>query len=88
LKDILDNGASFPLRKLNDKDRDLDNSYHIDRGNHKSLSKYAFFIDPVITEDVERGFALPLPVDVISKLKNISVAPLGCHKQNTMNENS
>jgi len=50
------------------------------------LSKYWTFIKPVITEDVERGFALPLPVEIINCLKQTSLAPLGCHKQTTINE--
>jgi hypothetical protein len=42
-------------------------------------------LDP-ISEDVERGFSLPLPMDVLFKIPNASLAPLGCHKQETINE--
>lgn len=39
-----------------------------------------------ITEDVIRGFALPLPIDAIFDIPNASLAPLGCRKQETINE--
>jgi hypothetical protein len=85
LKDILDNGASFPLTEMSDLERLTDVTFHSERGNHKSLTKYSSFIEPVINEDVERGFALPLPLETLKTLKYASLAPLGCHKQTTIN---
>jgi len=35
----------------------------------------------VISEDIERGFALPLPIDVMDNLPNSALAPLGCYKK-------
>jgi hypothetical protein len=43
-------------------------------------------LDPIISEDVIRGFSLPLPLDVLFKIPDASLAPLGCHKQDTINE--
>jgi hypothetical protein len=40
----------------------------------------------LINEDVERGFALPLPLDIIHHLPNASLAPLGCQEQETIDE--
>ena len=85
LRDILSNGASFPLLPISDEDRAKDVAFHRDWGNHKSLSKYSSFIEPVINEDIERGFALPLPLDILDKVSRVSVAPLGCHKQSSIN---
>jgi len=48
--------------------------------------KFEEFIDPVITEDIQRGFALPLPIEILPKLSGVSLAPLGCHKQTTIDE--
>ncbi len=86
LKDILDIGATFPLELISDENRAIDLAYHRDQGNHKSLSKFATFINPIISEDIEHGFALPLPIDLLDKLPNSSLAPLGCHKQTTIND--
>jgi len=78
LKDILDNGAAFPLDPISTEDR---LKVHKEQENHRSLSKFSTFIDPVISEDIERGFALPLPIDVMDNLPNSALAPLGCYKK-------
>ncbi len=38
----------------------------------------------IIKEDVERGFALPLPVETLQHIPHASLAPLGCVKQLTL----
>jgi len=38
----------------------------------------------LIEEDVIRGFALPLPISVIRKIPNASLAPLGCIEQESI----
>jgi hypothetical protein len=73
LKDILKNGANFPLEPISDEHMAIDLAYHRDRGNHKSLSKYATFIDPIISDDIECGFTLPLPIQVLDKIPNSSL---------------
>jgi len=78
LKDILDNRAAFPLDPISTEDR---LKVHKEQENHRSLSKFSTFIDPVISEDIERGFALPLPIDVMDNLPNSALAPLGCYKK-------
>lgn len=65
LQDILDNGASFPLEPISDKDRKEDLDFHSTRGNHKSTMKYFDVINNIVTEDIERGFALPLPLSIL-----------------------
>jgi len=87
LKEILLNGATFPLLEMSEEDRAMDIDFHKNRGNHKSLSKYATFINPIISEDIERGFALPLPLNILEKITKASLAPLGCHKQTTIDMN-
>lgn len=84
LKDILSNVATFPLEEISDEDRLADIEFHRSRGNHNSLDKFASFIAPVISEDIERGFALPLPLEVLPRISRASLAPLGCHKQTTI----
>jgi hypothetical protein len=85
LKEILDNGANFPLEPISKENRLKDLAFHKEWGNHRSLSKFSSFIDPVITEDIECGFTVPLSINTLDKLPNASLAPLGCHKQTTIN---
>jgi hypothetical protein len=56
LKDMLDNVATFPLLPFSQQERNIDLEFHLKRGNHKSTTKYKTMLDPIITEDVQRGF--------------------------------
>jgi hypothetical protein len=86
LKQILTHGASFPLSPMNEIQRNTDLEFHKNRGNHKSALKNAEILDKIIKEDVERGFALPLPIHLTKYIPNASIAPLGCQEQETINE--
>jgi len=63
-----------------------DLTYHRDRGSHKSSSKHLSKLDSIISEEISRDFALPLPIDILFKIPNATLAPLGCHQQETINE--
>jgi hypothetical protein len=86
LKEVLDSGATFPLNPISTTDRELDLSFHLERGNHKSAIKSKTILDNLISEDISRGFALPLPLDILPMIPNASIAPLGCQEQETINE--
>ncbi len=80
----MDNGATFPLHPIDDSDRKLDIDFHFSRVNHKSTLKHTDVIHRLISEDVTRGFALPLPTSILHKIPNASLAPLGCVEQETI----
>jgi hypothetical protein len=48
--------------------------------------KYQDAMDKAITEDITRGYALPLPLYLITSIPNASLAPLGCMEQDTITE--
>jgi len=85
INSILEKGASYPLDYILEDIRKGDIIYHKERGNHKSATKYSKMISSIIKEDVERGFALILPIQLLEKNPNASLAPLGCIKQHTIN---
>jgi hypothetical protein len=66
--------------------RSMDLRFHQERGNHKSAQKNKATLDKIIQEDVEIGFALPLPTQLLHLIPNASLAPLGCQEQETINE--
>jgi hypothetical protein len=81
LKEILEHGATFPLEEISDVDQATDLNFHSRRGNHKSaIDHHQIFLE-IIKEDVERGFALPLPTSILHSIPQASLAPLGCVKQ-------
>ncbi len=83
---ILDNGATFPLHYIDPETRSTDNAFHLDRGNHKSATKFHDILKDIIQDDVSKGYALILPIQILKHLINPSIAPLGCHQQETINE--
>jgi hypothetical protein len=88
LQEILSKGATFPLNDIPLQDRLKDLNFHATHGNHKSVIFHSQVIQELITEDVEQGFALPLPVTVLHFLPNALLAPLGCVKQTTLDLSS
>jgi hypothetical protein len=64
----------------------LDLIFHKERSNHKSTTKHMEKLDSIISEEISRGYALPLTIDILPKIPNASLAPLGCHQQETINE--
>jgi len=84
LKETLENGATFPLKEIAEADRVIHLNFHSRRGNHKSAMDYHQILLEIIKEDVERGFALPLPTSILHCIPKASLAPLGCVKQATL----
>jgi len=39
-----------------------------------------------IINNISRGFALPLPTEILHLIPNASLAPLGCVEQESINE--
>lgn len=77
---ILASGANFPLHPILLDICQHDIQYHKERGNHKSASKFKDILSKMIQEDVEHGFALPLPIEILPHIPNASIAPLGCQE--------
>jgi hypothetical protein len=71
---------------LYQRKKDIDLGFHWNLGNHKSIEKFKAMMDPLVNKDINHGFALPLPVDILYNISKASLAPLGCHKQETINE--
>jgi hypothetical protein len=86
LKDILNHGVEFPLMPISRMDRQLDLDFHQQRGNHKSAKVHSDIVRDNLTEDVNHGFALPLPMRCLSEIKDASLAPLGMQIQKTIDE--
>jgi hypothetical protein len=51
------------------------------RGNHKSAKNEPDQIDRLLKKEVDHGFAIPVPIDIVAKIKHSSVQPIGLAKQ-------
>ncbi len=84
---VLSKGESYPLRVISSEDRTKDIAFFISRGNHKSTLDNESTIRKLLQEDVTKCFSLVLPIDTAKHLPGLSISPLGCQQQDTINEN-
>jgi len=86
MKRILTHGSKWPLQPLNEENRIKDVEEALNFGNHKGAIKQQELLEKLVTGDVIRGFAIPLPLSKISQIPGILFAPLNIQAQNTINE--
>jgi hypothetical protein len=86
MKSILSNGSTWPLSPLDKFDRLLDINNALDFGNHKGAKGQQELLLKLVKEDVDRGFAFPLPLDKIKNIPSIILAPLSIQLQKTINK--
>ena len=86
MKQVLTHGLKWPLQPLDEKDRIKDVKEALVFGNHKGAIKQQDLLKKLVTDDVIRGFALPLPLNKITQILGVLLAPLNIQVQNTINE--
>jgi hypothetical protein len=86
LKEILQNGASFPLAPISNDDQRIDLIFHSQCSNHQSAIKNKEAMSSIIANDIIKGYAFPLPPDILFDIPQALLAPLGCIDQDTINE--
>jgi hypothetical protein len=86
MKQVLTNESKWPLQSLDEDDRKKDVEEALVFGNHKGAVKQQDLLVKLVTNDVIRGFALPLPLDKITQIPGVLLAPLNIQAQNAINE--
>ena len=81
-------GADYPLSPLSEKDRLDDIEFHLQRGNHKSVSSSAgqASINKAYDKEVKFGWQVPILPSIIKNIKHACIAPLGIAEQWSFNE--
>ena len=85
-QEILEHGAKYPLQELDHKDCLMDIHDAIVRGNHQSAVNNFDLLKSMMKTEVEYGYALPIPIEMIRCIPNAAVAPLGIVFQDTIDE--
>ena len=86
VKSLLTNGSSWPLQELSEEDRQKDVEEALVFGNHKQAETNPDLLTSLIVDDVTHGFALPLPLEKISRIPGILIAPMNIASQDTIDE--
>ena len=72
---------------LLDKDvRMADMEEAINRENHKSAIDKIDLLESLVEDNIKAGFQVPVPIDLVHKIKNGVVAPYGIAYQFSINE--
>jgi hypothetical protein len=64
LQKILQHGANFPLLPLDPENHQKDLLFHREHGNQNSADKQCDKLDMIISNEIQQGFALLLPVEI------------------------
>ena len=88
-KDIVAKGCDYQLLdNLDESTRKEDLNAMLQRGNHKSAksTENAPALSKAFAKEVSRGWLLPITIESTTKIKNLSVIPLGVATQATIDE--
>ena len=86
MKQVLTHGSKWPLQPLDEDDKIKDFEEALVFGNQNGTVKQQDLLEKLVTDDVIQGFALPLPLDKITQIQGVLLAPLNIQVQNTINE--
>ena len=88
MKDIVQNGITYQLDDISEKERKLDLDHMIARGNHKSASSPENIKSLLenYEKEVKYGWMLPITVECVKKIKGAGVIPVGVAQQLTISD--
>ena len=86
MKKHLTEGGSYPLDPIEEDHRLQDLEAAIEYGNHKSTEKRVEAFQKLVSEEITRGFYLPVTLECVRSLPGAEMAPQGIVIQNSINE--
>jgi hypothetical protein len=86
VKSLLTQGSIWPLHEISEEGWQEDVREALEFGNHKQAQLYPELLTSLIVDDVTNGFALPLPLEKITRIKGILIAPMNIASQDTIDE--
>ena len=85
MKNILENGSAWPLKKLGESKRETDMKEALSFGNHKGAVRNPIFLRKLIEKYVVHGYGL-VPLSNIYWIPGVLLAPMNIMTQNTIDE--
>ena len=86
MKSILLEGSTWPLSPLDESDWLLDINNALDFGNHKGAEGQQELLLKLVKDNVDRGFAFPLPFNKIKNVPGVILVPLNIQLKKTTNK--
>ncbi|KAL3757612.1 hypothetical protein ACHAWU_004714 [Discostella pseudostelligera] len=85
-KSLLSRGSDWPLTDIDDDKRQADVQEALQFGNHKRATEDPTLLKSLIVDDVIHGFTLPLPLEKITRINGVLLAPMNIAYQDTIDE--
>ena len=86
MEDILTNGSKWPLEEVSEASRTSDLQDALTFGNHKGASKKTDLLLKLIDKDVKYGYSVPIPLESVTRIPGLEMAPMNIMAQNTIGE--
>ena len=86
LTKLLKFGSQWLTSPISEENRMADLLEALSFGNHKGASSQPELLKELVTSDVVHGYALPLPLDKITCIPGVCMAPLNIQAQWTINK--
>ena len=87
IREILNEGCNYKLGPDPDEETRLsDLKALLKRGNHKSAKRDITVLKKAVSKEVKKGWLLPVTIKSLTKIKGLSIIPLGIANQDTIDE--
>eukprot|EP00956_Cyclotella_meneghiniana_P017221 scaffold27841_cov34-Cyclotella_meneghiniana.AAC.7 len=86
LKSILENGSDWNLEDLDEEKRRADLLEALEFGNHKGASEQPELLKELLLKDVAYGYCYTVPMNKLTSIPGICVAPMNVQAQFSINE--
>jgi hypothetical protein len=86
VKEMLTDGAKFPLRKQTPEEQQSELRNIMDYGNHKSAQKGAAIVLDKLEDEIKKGWQIPITTDSLHEIPDAAVGPVGLADQLTIDE--
>ena len=73
---ILTRRSKWPLDDISEEDRESDLKEALTFGNHKGASSKPEVLKKLVNKDIKYGYSLPIPLDSVTKIKGLEMAPM------------
>jgi hypothetical protein len=83
---ILTKGSKWPLEEVSEASRTSNLQDAFTFGNHKDASEKRDILVKLIEKDMRYGYSVPFPLESVTKIPGLEMAPMNIMAQNMIDE--
>jgi hypothetical protein len=86
MESILTHGSKWPLINTSNNNRANNVINALTFGNHKGMSTKPDLLKKLVEKDVKYSYSIPIPLESVTKIPGLILAPMNIMAQNTINK--